>query len=67
MSKKYCMDCGHYIPGGGEHNCSGSVKGYGSHVCALKEACDLFIEKEEKEKIMFEKLQMRKPRKRKTY
>ena len=61
------MDCGHYIPGGGEHNCTGAAKGYGSYVCALKEACDLFIEKEEKEKIMSEKLQMRKPRKRKTY
>lgn len=65
--KKYCMDCGHYIAGGGEHNCLGAVKAYDSHVCALKEACKFFIEKEEKEKIVFDKIEMRKPRKRKTY
>ena len=27
------MDCGHYIPGGGEHNCSYATKPYKSHVC----------------------------------
>lgn len=65
--KKYCMDCGYYIPGGNEHNCSGAAKAYDSHVCALKEACKFFIEKEEKEKIVFSEIEMRKPRKRKTY
>lgn len=65
--KKYCMDCGHYISGGVEHNCLAATKAYNSHVCALKEACKHFIEKEEKEKMVFDKIIMRKPRKRKTY
>lgn len=64
---KYCMDCGHYIPGGGEHNCQAATKPYKSHVCALKEACGDFIERAEKEKMVFDKIEMRKPRKRKTY
>lgn len=65
--KKYCMDCEHYIPGGGEHNCTNAVKTYDSHVCALKEACGSFVERMEEEKIVFAEIQMRKPRKRKTY
>ena len=63
------MDCGHYIPGGGEHNCESAPKGKtsGRHVCALKEACKDFIEREEKEKMVFAPIKMRKTRKRRTY
>lgn len=46
------MDCGYYIPGGGEHNCSaprpkGTFKD--AHVCAIKEACGMFKEKEDRD------------------
>ena len=66
---KYCMDCGHYIEGGVEHNCESAPKGKstGRSVCALKEACNDFIDKVEKEKMVFSKIEMKKPRKRKTY
>lgn len=56
---KYCMDCGHYVPGGGEHNCSIGVKINDRAVCALKEACKNFIEREEEESLSFPKLDMR--------
>lgn len=56
---KYCMDCGHYIAGGGEYNCKADLKFYYRSVSALKPACKLFIEKEEEEKVEFSKLEMR--------
>ena len=67
MSKKYCMDCGHYIQGGKERNCDNAVKMADQSVCALKEACDAFIEREEMEKVEFKPIMMRRPRKRKVY
>ena len=63
---KRCMNCGHYIPGGSEHNCSAAVKGEKKSVCALKEACGLYFDREEEEQVQFTKIQMRKPRKRRT-
>lgn len=66
---KYCMDCGNYVPGGGEHNCiyPYPVRQSGrGHVCAIQEACEHFIEKADKEdigsypKIVFKKLKRRK-------
>ena len=67
MNKKYCMDCGHYIPGGREQNCSYAVKVNDKSVCALKEACEAFIERQEKENVVFNPIRMRKPRKRRVY
>lgn len=44
---KYCCDCGHYIPGGRERNCT--VHPYSKDsVSALKEACSKFVEREER-------------------
>lgn len=63
---KRCMDCGHYIPGGPEVNCSAAVKGEKRSVCALKEACGLYVDREEEEQMQFSQLQMRKPRKRRS-
>jgi hypothetical protein len=49
---KYCCDCGHYIPGGGERNCT--VQPYSKDsVSALKEACSKFVEREERPKEAF--------------
>lgn len=47
---KYCVDCGHYVPGGGDLN-YGNIdrKTFVRHVCALQEACIGFIDKENKE------------------
>lgn len=40
MGKQYCMDCDHYVAGGGEYNCrAANIKYNQQHVCALKEAC----------------------------
>ena len=65
---KYCMDCGHYIPGGGDHNCMNASRNTakGHYVCALKEACDAFYPKEEKKEVIFAPI-VRKKRKRKVY
>lgn len=66
---KYCMDCGNYIPGGGERNCSfssSSKRFCERSVSALKEACSHFVEKKTDEdisnypKIVFKKLKRRK-------
>lgn len=46
---KYCMDCGHYIPGGGDHNCMGDTRPTSNTVSALKPACSLFIDRVEEE------------------
>lgn len=43
MNMTYCMDCGHYIPGGSERNCNAAEKTILSSVCPLKEACNKFI------------------------
>ena len=44
---KYCCDCGHYITGGRERNCT--VHPYSKDsVSALKEACSKFVEREER-------------------
>jgi hypothetical protein len=49
---KYCCDCGHYIPGGRERNCT--VHPYSKDsVSALKEACSKFVEREERPKETF--------------
>lgn len=64
---KYCMDCGNYIPGGRENNCSAQVKITDRHVCALKEACNMFVEKEDKEAVTFAPIRMRRLKKRRTY
>ena len=63
---KRCMDCGHYIPGGSEINCSAAVKGEKRSVCALKEACGAYVDREDEEQVQFSQLQMRKPRKRRS-
>lgn len=66
---RYCVDCGYYIPGGGEHNCSAprprtSVKS--AHVCALKEACSLFKAKEERDDVtLYPPIAMKRKRSRK--
>lgn len=67
MSKKYCMDCGHYVPGGSEYNCSVAVKVNDRAVSALKEACGMFADKEEEEEIKIAPIQMRRLKKRRTY
>jgi hypothetical protein len=56
---RYCMDCDHYIAGGQESNCRASSKTH--HVCALKEACSLYEDRREREKIVFAPIRMRKP------
>lgn len=65
MSKKYCMDCKHYVPGGGEHNCLGAVRVNDRCVSALKEACGIFADKEEEEKISFPPIKMKRLKRRK--
>lgn len=67
MSKKYCMDCGHYVPGGSEYNCSAAVKVNDRAVSALKEACKMFVDKEGEEEIKFAPIRMRRLKKRRTY
>ena len=62
------MDCGNYIPGGGERNCSfssSSKRFCERSVSALKEACSHFVEKTDEDisnypKIVFKKLKRRK-------
>lgn len=63
---KYCCDCGHYIPGGVDHNCRVGIKTNDRYVCALKQACGQFVDKQEAREIIFPKIQMRKQKKRKT-
>lgn len=51
---RYCMECGNYIPGGGEPNCSFPFpprEFSKKYVCALKEACEYFIEKDDEEEV----------------
>lgn len=43
-----------------------AVKGEKKSVCALKEACGLYFDREEEEQVQFTKIQMRKPRKRRA-
>lgn len=47
--KKYCMDCAHYIPGGVDHNCKAMPAKYKNSVCAIREACHRFKQKEGKQ------------------
>lgn len=63
-SKKYCMDCGHYLPHGVEHNCTIGIKTNDRYVCALKEACESFVDREDEEAVVFAKIEMRKPKRR---
>ena len=61
MGKQYCMDCDHYVAGGGEYNCrAANIKYNQQHVCALKEACPYFEARQEREKLIFEPIKMRK-------
>lgn len=64
MSKKYCCDCGHYIPGGVEYNCSAGAKINDRSVCAIKEACKMFVDREESEVVNFEPIRMRRTKRR---
>lgn len=64
--KKYCCDCGHYIPGGVEHNCDIKVKANDRSVCAIQEACGEYIDREVKQKEVFAPIQMRRLKKRRT-
>lgn len=65
---KYCMDCKHYIPGGGDHNCSAAARGKnpGRFVSALKEACGDFEDRSEKPAVEVSN-EPRKPRRRRRY
>lgn len=54
------MDCGHYIAGGGEYNCNADTRFYHRSVCALKEACERFKDKEEEKDVVFPPIKMRK-------
>lgn len=50
--KQYCMDCGYYIPGGGEHNCSlprAKTAYFERNVSALKDACRDFKDRDKPE------------------
>lgn len=49
---RYCCDCGHYIPGGRERNCTAHPYSKDS-VSALKEACSKFIPRGERPKETF--------------
>ena len=64
MSKKYCCDCDRYVPGGSEYNCLAAVKANNRSVSALKEICDMFIDREEREEITFPPIKMRELKKR---
>lgn len=47
---KRCMDCGWYVTGGVENNCiapNRKIRCHNISVCALKEACDNFKERED--------------------
>ena len=67
MGKRYCMDCDHYVAGGGEYNCrAANIKYNQQHVCALKEACPYFEARQEREKVAFAPILMRKPPKRRA-
>lgn len=47
---KRCMDCEWYVSGGVENNCiapNRKIRCHNISVCALKEACDNFKEREE--------------------
>lgn len=46
---KYCVDCGYYIQGGGNNNCSHPNRKYRSYVCAIQQACNYYVSKEEQE------------------
>ena len=65
MSKRYCCECGHYVPNGVEWNCLANDKVKTRSVCAIKEACDMFIDKTEEEKIAFAPIRMRRKKRRK--
>lgn len=65
MNKKYCMDCGHYVPGGKEYNCTAAVKFNDRSVSALKEACHLYKDREEETETPFPKIEMRRRKRRK--
>jgi hypothetical protein len=56
------MDCGYYIPGGCERNCSYPFpkrQFSDASVCALKEACENFIEKKEEDISFYPKIDLR--------
>ena len=58
---KRCCDCERYVPGGRGQNCA-KAKGWRITVCALKEACDQFEPKVEKQKETFKSIEFRKTR-----
>ena len=60
---RYCFECGHYVQGGVEHNCLNGSKVNDKSVCAIKEACGDFIEREEQEQMVFKPIRMRKLKK----
>ena len=60
---KYCCDCDHYIPGGKERNCNLILPYSKGAVCALKEACSKFVEREDKPKETFAPIKFRRLKK----
>lgn len=60
---KYCMDCRHYIAGGGDHNCMGISSPTRNTVSALKEACSLYADKTEEEQTAFAPIKFRRLKK----
>lgn len=62
---KRCMHCGNYIPGGCDENCRIRTGGRKTSVCALKEACQNFIDKEEDPLKDYKKIDLRPRSKRK--
>ena len=63
MTKRYCCECDHYIPGGGERNCNLIIPYNKGAVCALKEACIRFVEREERPKEKFAPIKFRRLKK----
>lgn len=65
MSKKYCCDCEHYVPGGSEYNCLAAVKVNDRAVSALKEACNMFVNRGVREEMAFPPIKMKRLKKKK--
>ena len=60
------MDCEHYIAGGVDHNCRAISRPTSNTVSALKLACSMFEDRQERERENFAPI-VRKKRKRKVY
>ena len=65
---RFCVECGHYIPGGVEENCKIRFNGRKTAVCAIKDAtdCDNFIDKEEMSLEGYSKIDLRRKKKRRN-